>query len=102
MSQTIMHQPNHPTLCTKFLSGLRIREEETFFAFARCGSGGEESEGFFDDAERVFEFMENFGILFDALGGLRDGTENCFVFFADALQALGVFLEEVVRVADGG
>lgn len=35
MSQTIMHQPNHPTLCTKFLSGLRIREEETFFAFAR-------------------------------------------------------------------
>lgn len=46
--------------------------------------------------------MENFGILFDALCGLRDGTENGFVFFADALQALGVFLEEVVRVADGG
>lgn len=46
--------------------------------------------------------MENFGILFDALGGLRDGTENCFVFFADALEALGVFLEEVVGVADGG
>lgn len=65
VSETVVDEPDHPAFCGELFAGFGVGEEESFLAHARCGSGGEETESFFDDAEGVFEFVEDVGVGLD-------------------------------------